>query len=292
MQTWLSKQGILLIALAAMSWGTVGVVVKSLYESTTLSPIAVGFYRLALSVPALLLALSGLGKKAFQIKAEDIPVIMLMGAMLASYQLCYFAALPRVGVAIATLVTLCTAPVIVALLSVIFLKERLENSVITALVIAVIGTFLLVGFQGPTGGRVFSGVLLALGSATGYALVALTSRRLSNYHPLQPVAFGFTVGAIVLLPFVLSNGLTTNLQVSSWLRLLYLGLVPTALAYTLFTLGMRTTRATTATIVTLLEPLTAVILAFVLFRERLSGAAILGGMLLIAAIVLLSRGQK
>jgi drug/metabolite transporter, DME family len=292
MQTWLSKQGILLIALAAMSWGTVGVVVKSLYESTTLSPIAVGFYRLALSVPALLLALSGLGKKAFQIKAKDIPVIMLMGAMLASYQLCYFAALPRVGVAIATLVTLCTAPVIVALLSVIFLKERLENSVITALVIAVIGTFLLVGFQGPTGGRVFSGVLLALGSATGYALVALTSRRLSNYHPLQPVAFGFTVGAIVLLPFVLSNGLTTNLQVSSWLRLLYLGLVPTALAYTLFTLGMRTTRATTATIVTLLEPLTAVILAFVLFRERLSGAAILGGILLIAAIVLLSRGQK
>jgi drug/metabolite transporter, DME family len=292
MQTWLSKQGVLLIALAAMSWGTVGVVVKSLYESTTLSPIAVGFYRLALSVPALLLALSGLGKKAFQIKAKDIPVIMLMGAMLASYQLCYFAALPRVGVAIATLVTLCTAPVIVALLSVIFLKERLENSVITALVIAVIGTFLLVGFQGPTGGRVFSGVLLALGSATGYALVALTSRRLSNYHPLQPVAFGFTVGAIVLLPFVLSNGLTTNLQVSSWLRLLYLGLVPTALAYTLFTLGMRTTRATTATIVTLLEPLTAVILAFVLFRERLSGAAILGGILLIAAIVLLSRGQK
>lgn len=292
MQTWLSRQGILLIALAAISWGTVGVVVKSLYESTTLSPLVVGFYRLALSVPVLLLALSGLGKKAFQIKARDIPVIVLMGAMLAFYQLCYFAAIPRVGVAIATLVTLCTAPVIVALLSVLFLKERLETNVITALVIAVVGTFLLVGFQPASGGQVFSGVLLALGSATGYALVALTSRRLSTYHPLQPVAFGFTVGALVLLPFALSPGLTTSLNVSNWFSLLYLGLIPTALAYTLFTLGMRTTKATVATIVTLLEPFTAVILAFLLFREQLSVTAILGGVLLIAAIVLLSRSEE
>jgi drug/metabolite transporter, DME family len=288
---WLSRQGILLIALAAVSWGTVGVVVRSLYESTSLSPIAVGFYRLALSVPALLFALSGLGKKAFQIKAKDIPVIVLMGVMLAVYQLCYFAAIPRVGVAIATLVTLCTAPVIVALLSVVFLRERLETSTITALVIAVVGTLLLVGFQPASGGQVFSGVLLALGSATGYALVALTSRRLSTYHPLQPVAFGFTVGAIVLLPFASATGLTTSLHSSSWLRLLYLGLIPTALAYVLFTLGMRTTKATVATIVTLLEPLTAVILAFVLFREQLSATAILGGVLLIMAIVLLSKRQ-
>jgi drug/metabolite transporter, DME family len=292
MQTWFSKQGILLIALAAVSWGTVGVVVKSLYESTSLSPIAVGFYRLALSVPALLLALSSLGRKAFQIKPKDIPVIVLMGAMLAMYQLCYFAAIPRVGVAVATLVTLCTAPVIVAVLSVLFLKERLEPNIITALVIAIVGTFLLVGFQSASGGRVFSGVLLALGSATGYALVALTSRRLSTYHPLQPVAFGFTVGALVLLPFALATGFTTTLELSSWLRLLYLGLIPTALAYVLFTLGMRTTKATVATIVTLLEPLTAVILAFVLFREGLSATAILGGVLLVVAMVLLSRGQK
>jgi uncharacterized membrane protein len=158
MQTWLPKQGILFIALAAILWGTVGVVVKSLYESTVLSPIIVGFYRLALSVPALLLALSFLGKKAFQVKRRDVPIIALLGAMLAIYQLCYFAAIPRVGVAIATLITLCSAPVIVALSSVIFLKERLGRNVITALVMAVVGTFLLVGFQGVSGGRIFSGV--------------------------------------------------------------------------------------------------------------------------------------
>jgi DME family drug/metabolite transporter len=283
------QHGLYFIALAAVSWGTVGVVVRSLYESTALSSLQVGFYRLALSVPVLLLALLFLGKRAFQIKIKDIPVVALMGAMLAGYQLCYFAAIPRVGVAIATLITLCTAPVIVVLLSVLFLKERLESNTIIALVVAIMGTVLLVGFQGAGGERVLAGVLLALGSATGYALVALTSRRLAGYHPLQPVTFGFTVGALVLLPFALANGLSTTLEASSWLRLLYLGLIPTALAYVLYTLGMRTTRATEATIVTLLEPLTAVILAFILFDERLSLTAILGGVLLVAAIVLLSK---
>jgi drug/metabolite transporter, DME family len=68
--------------------------------------------------------------------------------------------------------------------------------------------------------------------------------------------------------------------------------MPTALAYTLFTLGMRTTKATVATIVTLLEPFTAVILAFVLFREQPSATAIFGGVLLIAAIVLLSNSEE
>ncbi|MGL4609499.1 MAG: EamA family transporter [Trueperaceae bacterium] len=83
----------------------------------------------------------------------------------------------------------------------------------------------------------------------------------------------------MLLPFAVTAGLTTNLEPSSWLRLLYLGLIPTALAYVLFTLGMRTTKATVATIVTLLEPLTAVTLAFVLFQEKLSTTAIVGGVL-------------
>ncbi|MGL4609500.1 MAG: DMT family transporter [Trueperaceae bacterium] len=170
------QRGLWVIALAAMSWGTVGVVVRSLYESTTLSFLSVGFYRLALSVPALLLALGFLGKKAFQIKLKDSPIIVLLGAMLAVYQLCYFAAISKVGVAIATLVTLCTAPVIVAVLSVVFLKERLEPTTITALVVAILGTVLLVGFRDANSENVLLGVLFALGSATGYALVVLTSR--------------------------------------------------------------------------------------------------------------------
>ena len=209
------------------------------------------------------------------------------------YQLCYFAAIARVGVAVATLITLCTAPVIVAGLSFIFLGERLTRRLVAALALATLGTVLLTGLfdgvrVGGSGGQVL-GVLLALGSATGYAVVVLSSRALAGrYHPLEPLTGAFAVGALILLPFALLSGLTARLEPLSWLTLLYLGLVPTAFAYTLFITGMRTTPATAASIVTLLEPLTATLLAWLLFGERLGAAGFMGGTLLILAIVLLS----
>jgi DME family drug/metabolite transporter len=66
--------------------------------------------------------------------------------------------------------------------------------------------------------------------------------------------------------------------------LLYLGLVPTALAYWLFLNGLRHTPATTASILTLAEPLTSTVLAALLFGERLAPLGLLGAALLLAAM--------
>ena len=290
-----ARTGILRIALAASLWGTVGVAVGFLYATTTLTALPVGFYRLAFAAPSLALALAfAKGGRARRIKLKDGAAVALMGVMLAVYQLCYFAAIARVGVAVATLVTLCTAPVIVAGLSFIFLGERLTKRLVTALALATLGTVLLTGLfngmhvGGGSGAQVL-GVLLALGSATGYAVVVLSSRALADrYHALAPLTGAFAVGALVLLPFALLSGLTTQLAPLGWLTLLYLGLVPTAFAYALFITGMRTTPATAASIVTLLEPLTATLLAWLLFGERLGAAGLAGGALLVLAIVLLS----
>ena len=60
-------------------------------------------------------------------------------------QACYFAAISRVGVAIATLVTICTAPVLVCLFSAALLRERLTRAVVGSLACALIGTVLLIG---------------------------------------------------------------------------------------------------------------------------------------------------
>jgi DME family drug/metabolite transporter len=69
--------------------------------------------------------------------------------------------------------------------------------------------------------------------------------------------------------------------------LLYLGLIPTVLAYVLFLYGIRHTTATVASITTLLEPLTSTLLAWLFFKEQLSVFGLMGGILLIGAIVLL-----
>lgn len=73
--------------------------------------------------------------------------------------------------------------------------------------------------------------------------------------------------------------------------MLYLGAVPSALAYILFFAGLRIITPTAAAILTLLEPLTAASLAAVLFGERLGGAGLVGGGLLLAAVLLLYVGD-
>jgi DME family drug/metabolite transporter len=70
-----------------------------------------------------------------------------------------------------------------------------------------------------------------------------------------------------------------------------MGCIPTALAYVLFQAGMHSTPATLTSILTLAEPLTAAILAWLIFRERLSLLGILGALLLLGTIFLLARGD-
>ena len=99
--------------------------------------------------------------------------MICIGAAMAFYQVCYFAAIARVGVAVAVLITLCTAPVLIAMLAAVFLRERLTPTVLLALICALAGTAMLVwvapGEVGPHS-ETSIGVLLALASALGYAI--------------------------------------------------------------------------------------------------------------------------
>jgi len=77
-----------------------------------------------------------------------------------------------------------------------------------------------------------------------------------------------------------------------WLLILYLGLVPTALAYALYLRGLRSVPATVSAIITLLEPLGSTVLAVLLLGERLTALGLLGAALLLASMALLYRGQS
>lgn len=288
-----ARQGILWIALAAVMWGTVGVATRGLYEISTTNPLSIGFFRLAISIPALAIACWRVqGRAMFQVSKRDLGIMALIGVMMAFYQVCYFASIARVGVTIAVLVTLCTAPVMVALLATIFLREHVTGRIVLSLVGALAGTVLLVGLDhaGNAQQRTFEGVLLALGSAFGYAVITLCSRALAGrYHPLQSTTIGFTAGALVLLPFALATGLVATYPLTGWALLLHLGLIPTALAYWFFFSAMRTVPATVASITTLLEPLTSALLAAIIFGEQLSSTGVIGAALLLGAMSLLFR---
>jgi DME family drug/metabolite transporter len=291
-----SRKGIVLVCCAAALWGTVGVATEAIYRQSELSAIAVGFYRLAIAFLCLApLGALATGAGFFRIARRDLLWLALIGGMLAAYQVFYFSAIRYTGVAIATLVTLCTAPVIVALLSRLFLQEALTRRSFAALFCALAGTICLVGTPRDLEVRshLLLGVALALGSATGYALVALLGRKLAGrYHPLQGTTLSFGAGALVLLPLAGVLDSLPSHSPATWGLLVYVGLVPSALSYTLFFVGIRYIRATAASILTLIEPLTATLLAWLLFDERLGVSGIFGAALLAGSIALLYRVEQ
>jgi drug/metabolite transporter, DME family len=287
--------GIFLVMASAVAWGTVGVATQALYRISATNPQSIGFFRIALALPALYAAGAfALRRRFLSVAARDLALIALLGAMTALYQLCFFSAIPHLGVAAASVVTLCSAPVMVAALSALLLRERPPARVVAALLGAVAGTALLVG-SGPGGsahGSAARGAALALSSGAGYAVVALCSRSLAaRCHPLQTVSIGFTVAASLLLGYAAWNGLAVTYPLPGWAILAWLGLVPTALAYVLFAAGVRSVSATSASVATLLEPLTSTALAWLVLGERLGSAAGAGALLLGGAMLALARGR-
>jgi len=287
-----STRGVWLIISAAVCWGTVGPTTQTLYALTSTNPLSIGFFRLAFALPLLALACWRLfGRRSLALPRRDLLLIVALGALVALYQVLYFAAIARAGVAIAALVTLCLAPVIVALVSAGALRERLTRATLLALGLALLGTALLIDPRtARDGSALLVGMLLALGSAAGYALITLCGRALAGRcHPLQTTTLGFATASALLLPFALGSGLVVSYPAAGWGLLVYLGCVPTALAYGLFLRGMHTTSATAASTITLLEPLTATLLAVALFHERLGPWGVVGGALLLGAVAALAR---
>jgi DME family drug/metabolite transporter len=285
-------RGLILIALAAISWGTTGATMTLLARHAAADPLLVGFVRLAIAAPFLLGAALVSTRNWRLTTGRDALALLVMGGAMAAYQVFYFRAVTLTGVAVAALLAICSSPLMIAGLAALFLRERLTAVVVASLVMAVVGTALLV--IGPRRiGEISSGfalgAVLALGAGLSYAMYAVIGKAtLARVSPLPLAGITFTLAALALAPVLWWEPAVAEPLQKGWPLFLYLGLVPTALAYGLFTVGLRRTPATVAGITTLLEPLTASTLGVLFFGERLGVAGTIGAILLLTAIALLT----
>lgn len=288
------REGLALVTAAALSWATIGVTVSLLYGMAETNALSVGLLRLLVAAPALLLlGRLAVGPGFWRVRRRHLPAMALIGAAFAGYQICYFAAIPLLGVAPAVMINICSAPVFTAALAGVLLRERLTRATAAALAGAIAGTAMLVGGapQG-AGAELWAGAALALGAGLCYSLMAIAGKVVApHYHPLQPIALSFTLGALLLLPPALAGGLALAYPPAGWALIVYLALVPTALAYILYLRGLRAVPATAAAVITLLEPLGSSLLAALLLGERLSALGAGGAALLLASMALLYVGQ-
>jgi drug/metabolite transporter, DME family len=282
-----SRRGFLLVVLAALCWGTSGVSGRIVADRTDLGPLDIAWHRMAIGAVVLLVFWAAgrrRGRPAPAATRGTAVRLLLVGAGLAAYQLAYFAAVATAGVSIATLVALGLAPLLIAVGAALLGHGRPDGTTVIALVVALMGLVLLVGVSAgaDTGTAVVLGALLAVGSALGYTVVTLAGAGVPAGVPVTLV--GFAGGALLLTPVALVAGLRFTADPAALGVLIYLGVVPSAVAYAMFFTGLRTVPGAVASIVTLLEPLTATALAVLLLDERLAPAALAGGLLVLAAV--------
>jgi drug/metabolite transporter, DME family len=285
--------GIVLIALAATSWGTTGTATTFLVRDTAMSPLVIGVARLAVAA-VVLGALARVRGRVAIARADIVPCIA-MGACMAVFQAGYFSAVVLVGVALTALIAICSAPLMIAVLARLALGERLSASGAVALTVGITGTALLIAGPrgiGDVGPRFLTGVGFALAAGAAYAVyVVIAKASLARTAPLPLAAATFVAGAIWLAPVLVWADAPGRQLVAGWPLLLYLGVVATGLAYALYTTGLTSVSAAVAGIVSLLEPLTATVLGVVVFGEELGALGTAGAMLLVAAIIVLVRAE-
>ncbi|MFE5597000.1 DMT family transporter [Streptomyces sp. NPDC056549] len=287
-------RSLLYLIVAGIAWGTAGAAASLIFRVSDMGPLALSFWRCVGGLVLLLGALALRPRRAAvrtgrEPRGRRTARILGTGIGLTVFQSAYFAAVEATGLAVGTVVTLGAGPVLIAIGARLTMGERLGRGGVTAVVGALAGLFVLVLGGGAAEVRPL-GVVLAVVSAAGYAAITLLTRWLGRdgggSDALATTTWAFAIGAAGLLPAALAEGFVphTDAPVSVVLLLVYVAAVPTALAYALYFAGAAVVRAATVSVIMLLEPVSAALIAVSLLGERLTAAIVLGTLLLLAAV--------
>jgi DME family drug/metabolite transporter len=272
------------ILTAAILWGTTG-------TTQALAPAGVstaGVAALRVVVGGVALVAVALLRRALPARGLSLVRACIPAGALVGAQLCFFAAVERTGVAVGTVVSIGSAPVLGGALTWLFRRHAPGRRWAFATAMALVGCALLL-----TAGRSLEvdpfGVALALVVGAGYAAYTLTTRDLvSSHSPDAVTAIVFGLAAAAMAPVLAVVPLEPMLSPWGVAATAHLGLLTVAFAYSIFTRGLRHVRAADALTLTLAEPLTATVLGAVVLDERLTLPAWAGTGLILSSLVALS----
>ena len=289
-----------MLVIAGVSWGTSGTLGTLLVRETGLPFLSVAGYRIV--VGGLLLTAFALAARRFRpprTRAGWARVGALAAAS-AVFQLTFFSAVGAVGVSVATLVAIGSAPVFVLIVDLATGRQRLHPRLAAALLCTALGLVAFIGTP-PAGiepGAALIGCGLAILAGMAFALISLMGARPDpDFDDVTGTALAFGVGGVVVLGTAAATGgpvlfAPTPAAVT---QALLLGLIPSAVAYWAYLTGLRSQSSTTGVLVALLEPVTGAVLAAVVLGERLAPVGVIGAVLLLVAVVLVAmpaRGQR
>ncbi|MFT4164852.1 MAG: EamA family transporter [Microlunatus sp.] len=293
--------GTIYVLLAATLWGTTGTAAAL---APGVGPLAVG--AAAMGIGGLLQGLIAVRPMAAHIRElrRQRVMILLGAAAIAIYPLAFYSSMRLAGVTVGTVVSIGLAPVIAAVIERIADRRPLSRRWLVSTGISLLGICALtvahatdvagpgdLGDTAPVSGwRPLLGLGLAVLAAGTYALYSWVAATLMLRGLPARAAMGalFGLGGLLLLPVVIIAGAPILATPGNLAAVAYLAVVPMFLGYVLFGRGLAAVSASTATTLSLWEPVVAAFLAVLVLREQLPALGWIGVALVLIGLAVLT----
>ena len=272
---------------SSIIWGTLGVFARW----SDLSPVLFAFYRSFIAVAALLVIFN-YSKKRIKLPSKKrikriklFSLLILSGICKAAGMLCFFTAINLTTLS-QTLFIYYLGPVFLVLISPFVLKEKPEPKSMLALGVALTGFFLIIvsGVQFEIVKNVH-GIFYAFLGAVCFTSLITIAQMLKDLESQLLTFFQMLVASCVIFPFI---GFDFALDAKALFAVLVVGIFHTAFAYINYYEGLKEIKIQHAGILLYLDPLAATILGGLVFQEIITAGEAFGGVLIIAAGILIT----
>jgi drug/metabolite transporter (DMT)-like permease len=287
-------RGYLYILIGTTLWGISSVVAKSLFN-IGLPPAELVLIRLTLATLTLLLILLFFDRKRIIISPKDLPYFFILGFVgVAGMQFTYYYTISKIHVGPAILLQY-IQPVWVSVYAFLFQKEPLSKGKIASLLLAMLGCYFVVGgYQFDLLRLNKVGIMSGMASSLFFTFYALYGEKgLKKYDPWTLILYGFGFGTlfywILISPMKFITG---GYSLKMWIAFLYIAVFATLIPFGFYFKGIERVRATRASITATWEPVVAGFAAYIVLGEILYPLQVLGGIGVIAAVVLLQIGRE
>lgn len=279
------KLGLVFALIAAAGMGIVPIFAKLAY-SIGATPLTMLVIRFGLAA-VILWGYLYWQKEIEKVEGKRLLSFLLLGLFFGISSLLYFTAITMIPVPVATLL-IYTAPAFVVIISVLIGDERITLNKLISLAIASVGLFLVLDLSVDTVN--WKGILIGLGGGFFYSLFVVGGNRFTaGSNPLLATAYTFPATFLFhLIVSVISNQLDLSLPPLVWGYGVLIALFGSAVGIGFLYKAIQLIGASKTSIIAIMEPVVAIVLAAIIFNERMTLLQLIGGALIIGAIVIIN----
>jgi len=188
-----------------------------------------------------------------------------------------------------------TAPIFMAVMGLIFFKEKITLLGFFGILLAIFGLLMLIGKGDITNIGLIEnkGDLLVLGSAFTWGVYSTVNKKISlSYSPLMTILYLFLMMAIIIIPFNINRETIDsiiNLSLLGWLMVLFLGLFCSGVSYVIWAQALRDMESAKVGAFLYLEPLVTVFAAWIFLSEEITFLMITSGLLITIGVIIVNK---